>query len=153
MYLFLAVLGLYCWVDVNSSCDEMGATLLQWEASHCGGFSCCGAWALGHRPSVDVVCGLSCSYQGLQHRFNTVTHGLSCSAGSGIFPHQRLNPCLLHWQADSLPLSHHGSSVRGYSTHGRCLCMTREFTLWCQTTQVWMWLWHLVVLREKRQVP
>ena len=27
----------------------------------------------------------------------------------GIFPDQGLNPCLLHWQVDSLPLSHNGS--------------------------------------------
>ena len=27
----------------------------------------------------------------------------------GIFPTQGLNLCLLHWQADSLPLSHQGS--------------------------------------------
>ena len=27
----------------------------------------------------------------------------------GIFPTQRLNPHILHWQADSLPLSHQGS--------------------------------------------
>ena len=27
----------------------------------------------------------------------------------GIFPAQGRNPCLLHWQADSLPLSHQGS--------------------------------------------
>ena len=27
----------------------------------------------------------------------------------GIFPDQRSNPCLLHWQADSLPLGHQGS--------------------------------------------
>ena len=43
IYLFLAVLGLCC-----------GA----W-ASHCGGFSCCGARALGGRASVVVACGLS----------------------------------------------------------------------------------------------
>ena len=29
----------------------------------------------------------------------------------GIFLSQELNPCLLHWQADSLPLSHMGSPV------------------------------------------
>ena len=29
----------------------------------------------------------------------------------GIFPTQGLNPCLLHWQAGSLPLSHQGSPV------------------------------------------
>ena len=27
----------------------------------------------------------------------------------GIFPTQGLNPCILHWQEDSLPLSHPGS--------------------------------------------
>ena len=29
----------------------------------------------------------------------------------GIFLTQGSNPCLLHWQADSLPLSHQGSPV------------------------------------------
>ena len=29
-----------------------------------------------------------------------------------IFPDLGLNPCLLHWQADSLPVSHQGSSVK-----------------------------------------
>ena len=30
-------------------------------------------------------------------------------AACGIFPDQGLNPWLLHWQMDSLPLSHQGS--------------------------------------------
>ena len=42
VYLFLAALGLCC-----------GA-----RASHCGGFSCCGARALGAWASVVAVCGL-----------------------------------------------------------------------------------------------
>ena len=29
--------------------------------------------------------------------------GLSCSEPRGVFPGQGLNPCLLHWQVDSLP--------------------------------------------------
>ena len=29
----------------------------------------------------------------------------------GIFPTQGLNLCLLHWQADSLPLSHQGNAT------------------------------------------
>ena len=33
----------------------------------------------------------------------------SCSLACGILPHQGLKPCLLHWQADPLPLSHPGS--------------------------------------------
>ena len=43
----------------------------------------------------------SCGSQALEHR-------LSCSEAPGIFPDQGLNPCLLHWQAGSLPLSHQG---------------------------------------------
>ena len=39
-----------------------------------------------------------------------MAHGHSCFAVCGIFPDQGWNPCPLHWQADSLPLSHHGSS-------------------------------------------
>ena len=35
--------------------------------------------------------------------------GLSSSAACGIFPDQGSNPHLLHWQVDSLPLSHQGS--------------------------------------------
>ena len=34
---------------------------------------------------------------------------LTCPAGCGIFLDQGSNPCPLHWQADSLPLSHQGS--------------------------------------------
>ena len=36
-------------------------------------------------------------------------HRLSCPAACGIFPDQGWNPCLLHWQADFLPLNHQGS--------------------------------------------
>ena len=38
-----------------------------------------------------------------------VAHRLSCSIGCGIIQDQGSNQCLLHWQADSLPLSHQGS--------------------------------------------
>ena len=38
-----------------------------------------------------------------------VAHGPSRSAACGIFPDQGLNPCPLHWQADSQPLCHQGS--------------------------------------------
>ena len=38
-----------------------------------------------------------------------VAHGPSCSAACGIFSDQGLNPCPLHWQADSQPLRHQGS--------------------------------------------
>ena len=53
------------------------------------GFSSCGTQALA--GSVDVV------------------DGLRCFVACGIFLDRGSNLCLLHWQADSLPLSHQGS--------------------------------------------
>jgi len=38
--------------------------------------------------------------------------GLSCPTACGIFLDQGLNPCCLHWQADSLPLEHQESPHR-----------------------------------------
>ncbi|CAN0428741.1 unnamed protein product [Rangifer tarandus platyrhynchus] len=38
-----------------------------------------------------------------------VAHQLSYSKECGILPDQGSNPCLLHWQMDSYPLSHQGS--------------------------------------------
>ena len=42
-----------------------------------------------------------------------VAKGFSCSAACGVFPDQGSNPCPLHWQADSYPLHHRGSPLRG----------------------------------------
>ena len=62
------------------------------------GASRCGAWAL--RLSSFSSCGSGA----LEHRC-----GLRCSVACGIFPVQGSNPCLLHWQANSLRLSHQAS--------------------------------------------
>ena len=48
----------------------------------------------------------------------------SISFSSWIFPTQGLNPCLLHWQADSLPLSHQGSPMHRISSTKSCLYNT-----------------------------
>ena len=40
-----------------------------------------------------------------------VARGHSCSMVCGVFLHQGLNPSLLHWQVDYLPLSHQGSPL------------------------------------------
>ena len=47
--------------------------------------------------------------QELQHVGSVVMHGVSFSTACGIFPDQGLNPCLLHWQVNSLPVSHQGN--------------------------------------------
>ena len=69
IYLFLAVLGLYCYVSTFSSCSA-------WT-SCC--FSCWRAQALGRMGSV------------------VVAHGLSCPMAYGIFLDQGSNLCPLHW--------------------------------------------------------
>ena len=52
-----------------------------------------------------------------------VTHGFSCSAARGIFLDQGSNSCLLHWQADSLPLSHQRSDqIRSVAQSCPTLC-------------------------------
>ena len=38
-----------------------------------------------------------------------VVHRFSCFTACGIFPDQGWNPGLLHWQVESLPVSHQGS--------------------------------------------
>lgn len=92
--------------------SRAGPTLQFW----CPGFSlwlsCCGAQAPGHTGFS------SCNtwtqqlwHAGLQGRVpNSFSTGASCSMTCGILPRVRgLNLCLLHWQAESLSLSHQGS--------------------------------------------
>ena len=55
------------------------------RVSHCSGFSCCGARALGNA--------------GLR----SYSTDACCSAPCGIFPDQGSNPGPLHWQVDSYP--------------------------------------------------
>ena len=66
------------------------------QVSHCDGFSCCGAQALGHAGfhrygSQALECRLS-SCGG-----SVVVHGFSCPAACGILPDQGANPCILQW--------------------------------------------------------
>ena len=80
-------------------------------ASHRGGFSCCGAQALGAQASVVAVHALSfCGSWVLEHRLNT------CGARAKLLLciwhlSRHLFRHLLHWQVDSLPLSHQGSPI------------------------------------------
>ena len=78
-----------------------------YSSLQCGGFSCCGAWALDAWASVVVARGLHSAGSVV------VVHGLSCSAACGIFLDQGSNPCPLNWQADSYPLCHQGSPDKG----------------------------------------
>ena len=73
IYLFMAVLGLRCYVWAFLQLRRAGATLrCGARASHCGGFSCCGARALGAWASVVVAPRLSsCGLWALEHRLSS----------------------------------------------------------------------------------
>ena len=89
---------------VFSSCGDWGLLFSgSVQASRCSGVSCCRARALRAQVSVGVAPGLWSTGSVV------VAHRLSCSEVCGVFPDQEWNPCLLHWQVDSLPLSHQGS--------------------------------------------
>ena len=85
---FLAALGLGCCTRAFLLQSGRAGLLCSCSAlAYGGGFSCCGARALGVRASAVVAHGFSCPV--------AWRHGL--------------NPCLLHWWVDSLPLSHQQS--------------------------------------------
>ena len=88
----------------------MGATFCCGaRVSHRSGFSRCRAQALGHAGFGVAARGLRSCGSRLYSADSVVMHGLSCSAGCGIFPDKGSNLCLLRWQADSLPPSYQGS--------------------------------------------
>ena len=64
---FLAALGLHCCPQAFFSCGEQGNYFLVVQASHCSGFSCCGAQALEHQASVVVALGLYAQTRKLWH--------------------------------------------------------------------------------------
>ena len=86
LFLFLAALGLRCCVQAFSSCGKWGLLFVAVRGLLiCGGFSCCGARALGAWASVVVARGLSsCGSQALERRLR--------SCGSRALEH-RLSSC------------------------------------------------------------
>ena len=85
-----------CWVFVSVRGLSLVVASRGHSSSRCTGLSLSRPLLLrstGSRRAASVV----------------VAHGPSCFAACGIFPDQGSNPCPLHWQADSQPLSHQGS--------------------------------------------
>ena len=87
IFLKLLFIGLFLFGCTGSLllCSSYSVAVVQ-QASHCSGFSCCGARRLD-----------SCGY------------GLSYPKACRIFSDQGSNPCPLHWQADSYLPDHQGS--------------------------------------------
>ena len=76
------------WVFIAARRLSLVAASGGYSSLQCAGFSLWWLlllWSTGSRLMGSVV----------------VAHGLSCSTACGIFPDQGLNPCPLHWEADS----------------------------------------------------
>ena len=109
MYLFLAVLGLRCCTSFLYWW-RVGATF----QLQCKGFSPQGlllSWSTGSRLTGFRSCKRAGSAVAVL-RF-------SCSTACRIFPVQGSNSSLLHWQADSLLVSHQGSPHTDFFTHSQ----------------------------------
>ena len=74
--------------------QRAGATLhCRAQASHCGGFCCCGAWALGARASVVVARGLSsCGSWALERRLSSCGAQAQLLRGMWDLPGPGLKP-------------------------------------------------------------
>lgn len=83
-WVFVAVVGFLQVLQASAACS------LWLQASHCGGFSCCGAWAPGAPASEAAAHGLQSSGLAI------VLSGRSSSGAGGVFS-QGSNPAALHW--------------------------------------------------------
>ena len=104
-FFFLINLFIYfwlCWVLVS----VWGLSLVAASGGHSS------SWCAGLSLSRPLLLRST----GSRHAGSVVVaHGSGCSAACGIFPDQGLNPCPLHWQADSQPLRHQGSPTFSFN--------------------------------------
>ena len=98
----LLLLRLFCSVESGAYSSWSG------KPSHCSGFS---LQSTGSRAGELQQLRLLGSRAQAQQLWRT---SFSHSAACGIVPDGRWNPCILHWHADSLPLSHQGSPKREF---------------------------------------
>ena len=87
-------------------------------------FSSCSKWGpffIAVRGPLTIAASLVAEHR-LQTRRLSNCGSQACPAACGILPDQGLNPCPLHWQADSQPLHHQGSPDVYILSH-RVACM------------------------------
>ena len=106
-YLFLVGLG----ARLFPPCGNWGFfSSCSVRASCCSGFSCWGAQFWSTRTLALVAHGLSsCSSWGLEQRLNSCGAWAWLPDGMWDLPRSGIEPCLLRWHVDSLPLNHQGS--------------------------------------------
>ena len=96
---FFVILFIYfwlCWVFVATQAflQLRRVRALQLRSSHCGGFSCCRAWAL--RCTGFRNCDTQAQQLQLLGSRAQAAHGLSCSVACEIFLWQGVNLCFLN---------------------------------------------------------
>ena len=101
-----------------SSWGKWGLLFLAVWTSRCGGFFCCRGQAPGVWASLDEAHGLSiCSSQALERGLSSCGTWAQLLCSMWDLPRSGIKPCLLHWQADSLLLSHQ-RNVDGFFSEG-----------------------------------
>ena len=84
-----AALGLCCYVRAFSSCSEWGHSPWSAQTSHCSGFSCCQAQAVGVCTDGSTLSHCSrlrnCSRQAFEHRIRS-SQGMWNLPGPGVQP-------------------------------------------------------------------
>ena len=96
LFIYLFIYLWLCWVFISVRRLSLVAASRGHSSSRCADLSLSWPlllWSTGSRRAGSVI----------------VAHRPSCSTACGIFPDQGLNPCPLHWQADSQPPRHQGS--------------------------------------------
>ena len=93
-YLFFGCTGSLLLRTVFLQLRQVGVTLrCGAQASHCGGFSCCRAWALGVWASVVVARGLSsCGLRALERRLSSCGARAQLLRGMWDLPRPGLEP-------------------------------------------------------------
>ena len=88
-----------------SSCNELGPLVVVHRLH-----MAVASLAANHR--LQSIRGSVVAAPGPQHTGSVaVAHGLNCFAACRIFLDEGLNMCVLHWQADPLPLRHQGNPL------------------------------------------
>ena len=91
IYLLMALLGLHFCARAFSSCGKWGPLFI------------------AVRGPLTIAASLVAEHRLQTRRLSNCGSRAQLLWACGIFPDQGLNPCPLHWQADSQPLRHQGS--------------------------------------------
>ena len=140
----------------SEGCSSLGA-----QASHCGGFSCCGAQALGMWPSVVVARGLSsCGSWALERRLSTCAAQAQLLCGMRDLPGPGLEPVSPALAGGFLTTAPPGKSslldarIIGQQNRPESLSQGSDVSLcWVRPSGPWLLLchqkWHSCVSRPE----